>query len=161
MRWTIFSSFILVTLIARSETQLYTVSDPVIQSVNDLEPADSWQEYTTYEGIKVEYRMKRCGGEGMRDQNRVLLRFTNTTTNSVTFSWKTKIWRDEQCTNCDRIDRSENQFELTLDAGQTIEAQGTRREDPSLYIFDNFVKHVPGMTKTRLTNFEFVDMNVR
>ncbi len=120
-----------------------------------------WQEYTTLDGVRIEYRLITCGdGVNVREQNIVVFRFSNQTSDQKTLSWKTKLFRDGECMNCHRIDDSENMHEIILNPNQILESDCSSTKDQSLYIFDNYVKYVPGMTKTRLTDFELTDLTI-
>lgn len=156
--------FIAVQFITLANQLPVSGEAPIPVSLEDFEPTDKWKEYANYQGIKVEYRLSLCGdGQKMREQNLLLFRFTNTTNEEKTIQWRTKMWRDGKCFNCERIMRDEYAHSLTLSAGEVIQGECSVEtiRDQTLYIHDNYVKYVPGMAKTRLTNFEFVDVTVR
>ncbi len=147
-----------ITLSSFASSEIPQVALP---QVDDIVLSEDWTEYTTLSGVKIEYRMKLCESETMRAQNLLLFRFTNTTDQEVTVSWRSKEFRNGECWNCANLYNEEYMQSLTLSAGQSIEGQGNSKEDKELYIFGNFVKLVPGMTDQSLTNFELVELTVR
>lgn len=129
--------------------------------IDDITFSEEWTEYTTLNGVKIEYRMKQCEGPKMPAQNLLLFRFTNTTDKEVTVTWKSKEFRNGECWNCDHIDNPEYAHSITLNAGEVVEGDGKSKDNKNVYVFGNFIKLVPGMTEQTLTNFEFTDLSVR
>lgn len=163
MKRLLFIGFLLLglTSIANSETNQFILTP---SSVDDLEPTSEWQTYKTFDGVQVEYRLARCGdGIELREQHLLLFRFTNTTNQAKSISWTMKMFRDGECYNCDRIERDEYKHTLNLEANETIEGDCTIEtiRNQALCTHDNYIKHVPGMAGTRLTNFELIDVTVR
>ena len=126
----------------------------------NIEPTEEWQEYTTIDDIRIEYKRKKCTPGTEREQNLILFRYTNLSNDTKTISWTVKMWRNDNCMNCSRIANPEYAHSVTLQPNEVIEADGTSKTDKSMYIFDNFIKLVPGMQEQRLTNFELIDLNV-
>lgn len=131
-----------------------------INSEGNIEPTEEWQEYTTINDVRIEFRRQLCVPENDREQNLILFRYTNLSSEVKTVSWVVKIWRNDYCVNCNSITNPEHAHTLTLEANQIIEGDGSSKSDKTLYIFDNFVKLVPGMQDQRLTNFELINLNV-
>lgn len=149
--------FILTALFASATAT--TTSDPIIPQGN-IEATAEWQEYTTIDNIKIEFKRKRCVPGSDREQNLILFRYTNLSNEVKTLSWVTKIWRNDICVNCNSITNPEYAHTITLQGNQVIEADGSSKTDKSIYIFDNFITLVPGMQEQRLTDFELIDLNV-
>ena len=158
MKKLLLTGFLFCSLIgfAAEEIQI-----PTTLLVEEFEMPEEWTEYTTIDGVKIEYKMKRCEGEKMRAQNLLLFKFTNTTDQELTISWVTQEFRNGECWNCEKMYGGDYDHSLTLAAGETIEGDGTSTENKEVYVFGNFIKHVPGMLKQTLTNFELVDLTVR
>lgn len=134
---------------------------PAAIVLDGIEVSENWTEYSTVDGVKIEYKMTRCETKEMRAQNLLLFRFTNTTDQELNVSWVTKIFRNEQCANCERLDDDEYAHAIVLAPNQVLEADGTSKADKAVYIFGNFVHLVPGMSDQTLTNFELVNLSVR
>jgi hypothetical protein len=158
MKKLLLTGFLFCSLLGMANQEVPT---PAITLTQDVEMPDEWTEYKTIDGIKIEYKMKRCEGEKMRAQNLLLFRFTNTTDQELTISWVSQQFRNGECANCHKMYGGEFDFTLTLAAGEVLEADGTTKERKELYIFGNYIKHVPGMSKQTLTSFELVDLTVR
>lgn len=132
--------------------------DPVFPT--NIEPTSEWQEYATLEDVRIEYKRKQCTPGTEREQNLILFRYTNLSNDTKTVSWIVKIWRNDYCVNCNAITNSEYAHSITLQPNEVLEADGSTKTDKRVYIFDNFIKLVPGMQEQRLTNFELMDLNV-
>ena len=158
MKKLLLSGFLLFSLVGMAIEEIPT---PSITPFDGIELSDAWTEYTNLDGVKIEYKMKQCGGDKMRAQNLLLFKFTNTTDQELTISWMTKEFRNGECWNCDRLDIPEFVHTMTLAPGETVEGDGTSKVNKGLYIFGNFIKLVPGMTEQTLTNFELVELTVR
>lgn len=163
MQKCLFIGFLLLglTSFANSETSNPTFTPTI---VDDLQPSEEWQVYDTYDGVKVEYRLALCGdGQELREQHLLLFRFTNTTNEAKSISWVMKMFRDGECYNCERITRDEYAHTISLAANETVAGDCSIEtiRNQSLSIHDNYIKHVPGMAGTRLTNFELMNVTVR
>lgn len=135
------------------------VRPQIISSQNNITPTKLWTEFLIYNEVKVEYKFKTCNSVQVKNQVLVLFRFTNLTANKLTFSWITKVWRNNVCSNCDNLNDSEYAHSITLNSNEIVTADGLSKENKSLYIFANFIKLSPGMSSQTLTNFEFVNMS--
>lgn len=132
-----------------------------LPQIDGIVLSEDWTEYTTLNGVKIEYRMKQCEGENMRAQNLLLFKFTNTTNEELTVSWLSKEYRNGECWNCDRIENADFAHTLTLAPGEVLEGDGTSKDNKNVYVFGNYIKFVPGMLEQTLTDFEFAELTVR
>ncbi len=151
-----FTFFFALTLFASRAS----ISDRYPIFTSTPEPTEEWQVYTILNDVRIEFKRKTCTPIHDREQNLILFRYTNLSSDTKTISWSTKIWRDDFCVNCERIENSEHAFSITLTPGQVLEGDGSTKAIKSLYIFDNFVTLIPGMTDDRLTDFELVNLIV-
>lgn len=158
MKKLLLSGFLLFSVVGMAIEEIPT---PTVVLIDGLEMPADWTEYKTVDGVKIEYKMKQCESQTMRAQNLLLFKFTNTTGEELNVSWVTKIFRNDQCANCERLDDDEYAHEITLAPNEVLEGDGTTKADKSVYIFGNFITLVPGMSEQSLTNFEFVDLTVR
>jgi hypothetical protein len=116
---------------------------------------------TSIDGIQVEYKIQECNNQNVRNQILVLFRFKNTSETEIkTFNWSVKEFRNGVCSNCDVLDTQEFQRSLTLSPGEILEGDGTSKMDKRVYVFCHFIDLVPGMSNQKLTDFEFVNMQV-
>lgn len=128
--------------------------------LNSVAISTEWKSLLSQDDIQVEYKVQKCSNLNGRDQVLVLFRFTNSSTaESKKMSWSVKEFRDGVCTNCSSID-IEQQHSLLLEPGEVVEADGTSKTDNRVYVFSHFMKLVPGMTHQKLTDFEFINLNI-
>lgn len=163
MKKILLSTFLFCSLFATSSSEIHFPISVLISlsGVDGIEVSDEWTEYTTIDGVKIEYKMTECGGKKMRAQNVLLFKFTNTTRQELTISWVTKEFRNDDCWNCDRLDNPEYLNSMTLDPREVVEGEATEDYLKTFHIFGDFIKFVPGMTEQTFTNFELVDLTVR
>lgn len=148
--------FFALTLFASKASSSF--SSPILLLVP--EPTEEWQVYTTINDVRIEFKRKTCTPIHDREQDLILFRYTNLSNQPKTISWSTKMWRNDVCVNCDRIDNSENAFAISLAPNQVIEGDGSTKADKTVYLFDRFITLVPGMTDDRLTDFELFNLIV-
>jgi hypothetical protein len=132
MKKLMLSGFLVFSLIGMA---IEEIPAPAAILVDDIELSDNWTEYLTFDGVKIEYKMKQCGGDKMRAQNLLLFKFTNTTEKDLTISWVTKEFRNGECWNCERMYGGDFSHSLTLVAGETIEGDGTSKDNKEVYVF--------------------------
>ena len=126
-------------------------------SFAQIAPNKTWTDFTTFQGVHIEYKYKECTPDDGRNQILVLFRYTNTTQDKIELTWKTEIWRNNTCTNCNSSSSEHHRF-LVLNPNEIVEADGSTKKNKSTYIFGNFLKLVPGMTKQQLTDFKFQNL---
>jgi hypothetical protein len=160
MKKLLLSGFLLFSLVGMAIQEIPT-TNAVAALLDGREMPEEWTEYTTVDGVKIEYKMKQCESDKMRPQNLVLFRYTNTTNQELTISWVTKVFRNGHCVNCNSLDSPEHAHTLTIPAGEVVEGDGASKENKEVYIFGNFINLIPGMTDQRLTDFELVDLTVQ
>ncbi len=126
-----------------------------------IEITDEWTALISLDGIEVEYKVQECNNKNVRNQVLVLFRFKNTSATEIkTFNWAVKEFRNDVCTNCDRLETQEFQRSLTLSPGEVLEGDGSSKMDKRVYLFCHFIELVPGMSNQTLTDYEFVNMEV-
>jgi hypothetical protein len=134
------------------------------QLVNTIVRTDVWQEYQTFEGIKIEYRFQDCDSEGVgsfRNQTLVFFRFTNTTNENLTLSWQVETYRNNVCENCARIGNGEHSFSVKLEPNQVIEGDCSSFDQREMYVFSNFINQINGMSDevmVAITDFKFINL---
>ena len=125
---------------------------------SQVKPNKVWTDYQTFQGIKIEYKFTECTPDNGREQLLVLFRYTNTTLDKVELTWKSEKWRNNICVNCNSTSNEHNRS-LTLEPNEVVEADGSTKRIKTNYIFGNFIKLVPGMTKQQLTDFKFQNLS--
>lgn len=128
---------------------------------NSIEISDVWDLLVEKDGIEVSYKVQECGNQELRPQVLVLFRIENTSGTEIkTFNWAVKEFRNGACTNCDALESQEFQQSVTLSPGEILEGDGTSKADKRVYLFGQFIHLVPGMSNQKLTDFEFVNVEV-
>lgn len=137
-----------------------TVSASILEKPLEIEVTYEWHELKTVDGIKIEYKYQAFENGVFKNSLLVLFKFTNTTTESQLMTWVTKEFRNEICSNCERLDNPEYTRTISLTPGEVLEGKALEVSKTEEYLFSNFIKLVPGMSNQRLTDFEFVNINV-
>lgn len=136
------------------------VSKQAFSTPLDIEPTSTWTEYMSIDGVTIEYVFQECNSELVSNQTLVLFRYTNTTDHEVMLTWKLKIFMNDECYNCARIENEEYSRSITLAPGEVFTGDCTSKMDKRGYVFSHFINKVPGMSDSKLTGFEFVNVNV-
>lgn len=153
-RLTIFCTFFVLAFAFSGFTQDNSEYEPIAIS-------DEWKTLLFQDDITVEYKVQECNNLNVRNQVLVLFRYTNTSQSVIkTFNWSVKEFRNDLCSNCDKLDSQEFTRSLTLSPGETLEGDGTSKMDKRVYLFCHFIELVPGMSSQTLTDFEFMNMEV-
>lgn len=122
-------------------------------------PTGDWQIFGNYDGIKVEYKEDKIIHHG-RNALMVFFKITNTNNSAKTFEFTRAFYRNDECSNCNRLELPEYNFSLNLAANEVQEGSINNMED-HLKVFNRFTKLVPGMSDTELTNVVFSNVSVQ
>lgn len=147
--------FVLMALLAANHVSASSLENPL-----EIEIVYDWQEYQTIDGIKIEYKYQAFETGTFRNQLLILFRFSNESTETKTIIWSTEEFRNGICSNCSQIDSPEYSRSVTLSPGEVLEGTASDVTKTEEYLFSNFIKLVPGMTNQRLTDFNFVNVNI-
>lgn len=129
----------------------------IFTSLNLLAQED-WKPLFEEQNLKAEIQYTPCYSVNVNNQELLLFRFTNTSNEVRTYTWRVKVWRNDICTNCDKIDSDEFLRTITLSPGESISGDCLSKENNALYIFGRFIELVPGMSEQSLTNYEFIEL---
>lgn len=121
---------------------------------------NAWTEYKTASGVKIEYKKAECHQGFFDNQAIVLLKFTNTNNYNVSISWFTERHRNNSCVNCHKVNDPENTYMLEVNANEIVAGDCEKSMTKNLYIFDHFIDKAPGMSDSRLTQFELQNIQV-
>ena len=138
----------------------FVLSHTIFGQVSQSDFPTDWTIYNTFDGVEVEYKYQECNSGAVKNQVLVLFRFSNNSPDHKTLSWTTKHYRAGECYNCANIDSHEYRHEISLSPGEIVEADGTSKEDDNIYLFSSFVNLAKGMPATKLTGFEFININI-
>ena len=145
---------IVLTLLSAAMISFVSVSQ-----TSDNGSPEVWTHYANYNGVDVEYKYQECITGTAKNQVLVLFKFTNTTSDSRSLTWSTKHYRDGDCYNCANISSYEYAHDISLAPGEAIEADIENLENKDLYLFSQFVVLAKGMPRSKLTSFEFINVN--
>tara|TARA_E500000331_G_C17270715_1_gene719138 strand:+ start:7317 stop:7769 length:453 start_codon:yes stop_codon:yes gene_type:complete len=122
---------------------------------------NNWDMYYEDAKVKISYQKKECNFENHFNQEFVLIKIENLTSNTILLKWDNKIWYDESCINCEQ-DNAEFRKEIRVERNQTI--KGNCSEHNALRIFSKFtdkLENMPGVNKiVKLTNFELKNLKI-
>ena len=143
----------------KKATLILLLSAIVQLGFGQVKPNKTWTKHLTYEGVQIEYKYAPCSSDKVKNQVLVLFKFINTTSDKVVLSWNEERWVNDICTNCNNISSQENTQTITLNPQEILEGDCSTKEFKERYIFSNFIKLSPGMSKKRLTDFKFRNLS--
>tara|TARA_B100000953_G_scaffold289793_1_gene274163 strand:+ start:264 stop:716 length:453 start_codon:yes stop_codon:yes gene_type:complete len=122
---------------------------------------NNWEVYYENTQLKISFCQIQCDFNDQFDQEFVVFKIENLTSNTLLVQWDSKIWYDESCINCEQ-DSPEFRKEIRVESKKIIE--GNCSEHNALRIFSKFTENLedmPGVDKiTTLTKFEFKNINI-
>ena len=123
---------------------------------------NNWEVYYEDTQLKISFCQIQCDLDNQFNQEFVVLKIENLTSNTLLVQWDSKIWFDESCINCEQ-DRPEFRKEIRIESKKMLE--GNCSTHNALRIFSKFtenLKDMPGVDKiTTLTKFEFKNINIK
>ena len=126
------------------------------------EVENNWEIYYENTQLKISFRTTDCDFDNQFDQELVVFKIENLTSNTLLVQWDSKLWYDESCINCEQ-DSPEFRKEIRIESKKMLE--GNCSTHNALRIFSKFtenLKDMPGVDKiTTLTKFEFKNINIK
>lgn len=121
----------------------------------------NWEVYYENTQVKISFIHLQCDFENQFDQEFVVFKIENLSSQAITLQWDTKIWYDESCINCEQ-DSPEFRNEIRIESRKTLE--GNCSENNALRVFSKFtekLEDMPGIDKiTTLTKFELENLKI-
>lgn len=142
---------------------LMLLTSVVIEADNDEHTyfnssGDKFQTLFENDTLIISELTKICVKDN-RQQQLKFLRFENKLSTPISFNVERYIYRKGECTNCNSYPKDEFTFNLSLEANQVLKGDCSSTDNKSLYVFDKFVKTVPGMSNTTVTDIQFKNFN--
>ena len=137
-------------------TQQGYSTDLIEADRNEQNPID-WLTYYDNEEFVIEYKFVECDPSIGYDNESILLKFNNKTSQTITISWNKNLYYDGVCKTCDYPD--EYHYELQLQPMVEVEGNCDIYSDSKLKIFSKFVdqNYTKGL---KLTAFELSKLNL-
>jgi hypothetical protein len=122
----------------------------------DLTSKD-WVTLSTFSNLTIEFKSSDCNpGIGYQKQN-ILLRFTNTSTETIKISWHALLEYSGVCKTCDYPE--EYSYELILKPTEVLEGDCSLNYDNRVVIFSKYLdERYTG--KSQLTDFELGSLTI-
>ena len=122
---------------------------------------NNWEVYYENTQVKISFCQLQCDFDEQFDQEIVVFKIENFSTQAITVQWDSKIWYDNSCINCEQ-DSPEFRKVTRVEKGKTLE--GNCSENNALRIFSKFTENpedMPGVDKiVKLTKFELENLNI-
>jgi len=126
-----------------------------------LNPSE-WTTYYESDEITITFTYLNCEYQEQFNQEYLILRIQNKSTNDITIDWQEQLWYDNKCINCEQ-NSIEFRKEIIVKAGATIRGDCTTYNN--LRIFSKFtekLEDMPGVDKINtLTQFELKNVNIK
>ena len=123
---------------------------------------NNWEVYYEDTQLKISFCQIQCDLDNQFNQEFVVLKIENLTSNTLLVQWDSKIWFDESCINCEQ-DSPEFRKEIRIESKKIME--GNCSEHNALRIFSRFtdnLEDMPGVDKIiKLTKFELKNLTIK
>jgi len=120
-----------------------------------------WDIYYSDSQIVISTTKIPCEYNYKFNQELIIIKIQNITSNDLLVEWDNKLWYDESCVNCEK-DNIEFKNKIKIESGNEI--IGNCSENNNLRIFSKFTENIedmPGVTKiTELTKFKFENIKI-
>lgn len=120
--------------------------------------AKSWKSYFVSEQISIDYKFEDCSQSIGYNQEKLLLRITNTSETAITISWHTILEYNGECKTCDYPD--EYGYSVTIQPNETIEGDCSLEYRHELTYFSKFVDERYHGIPTELTGFDMRNLTI-
>ena len=144
-------------------TKNFLIITIFLSSILDTAKAgDNWEVYYEDTQLKISFCQIQCDLDNQFNQEFVVLKIENLTSNTLLVQWDSKIWFDESCINCEQ-DSPEFRKEIRVESKKIME--GNCSEHNTLRIFSRFtdnLEDMPGVDKIiKLTKFELKNLTIK
>ena len=123
---------------------------------------NNWEVYYEDTQLKISFCQIQCDLDNQFNQEFVVFKIDNLTSNTLLVQWDSKIWFDESCINCEQ-DSPEFRKEIRVESKKIME--GNCSEHNTLRIFSRFtdnLEDMPGVDKIiKLTKFELKNLTIK
>lgn len=99
--------------------------------------SDAWTNLLSNPGFQIDYKLSKCDPEIGYDQELILLKVKNTSTEKATISWQAILYYNGVCKTCDYPE--EYTFSVELNPNEEVEGICGIYENSSLQIFSKFL----------------------
>ncbi len=121
---------------------------------------EDWQLYTEKDGIRIEYKYTDCDFNMGYDQQWVLLKITNTSSDALLVEWKNNLWYNNECKTCD-VKSQEYHRSVSIDSGKTLEGTCSLYSNGDLTMFVKFIdKRYQNSNPQKLTKFKLASLSI-
>ena len=122
---------------------------------------NTWDIYYKNSQLVISTTKMTCEYNYKFNQEIVIIKIQNITSNDLLIEWDSKLWYDNSCVNC-LEDNNEFKNRIKIKSGKEI--TGNCSENNNLRIFSKFtedIEDMPGVTKiTELTKFKFENIKI-
>ena len=122
---------------------------------------NNWEVYYENTQVKISFCQLQCDFNNQFDQELIIFKIENFSSQAITVQWDSKIWYDNSCINCEQ-DSPEFRKITRVEKGKTLE--GNCNENNALRIFSKFtekLEDMPGVDKiVKLTKFELENLKI-
>ncbi len=78
-----------------------------------------WEIYFENDTLKIEYTYQNCDFSSTAKQEIIVFKFTNLISQNILLSYKTDIWHNDVCTNCEQ-ESEESRYTIQIPSNETI-----------------------------------------
>ena len=132
--------------------QIQAQLNTTFTDIKTLQPTE-WTEHFSNNDFSIEYKFVACDPEMGYDQESILIKFTNKTSNHLSINWHMILHYDSECRTCDYPEESTRNIHLGPNAEKTSDCS-VYADNSQLKLFSRFIDE--NYTKGEvLTGFSF------
>ena len=118
-----------------------------------------WETYFENDSVKIEFAYQNCEFSSTAKQEVVAFRFTNLINQTISLSYVTEIWNNDQCLNCNQ-ETKEHHKSLTIYSNKIITAN-CNNEWKEFTIFSAFITNENEAKRYEsITKFELKEISI-
>lgn len=117
---------------------------------------NTWQVYSIVETVTISFKIVDCNYNQGFDQQLVLLKYTNNSSERVVLDFNTELYYNGVCKTCN-ID--EYRFSVALSPNESIEGECVHGQGGELQFFSKSIDEKVQLTE-ELSDFEFTEFNL-
>ena len=118
-----------------------------------------WEIYFENDTAKIEFTYQNCDFSSTAQQELIIFKFTNLSSQTISLNYKADIWHDNVCTNCEQ-ESKESRYTIQI-LGNEVITTNCNNEGKGFSIFSAFITNDEQKKRyVSLTKFELKEITI-